>query len=126
MRISENYKTNYKWLGQYVFEKNWDKDAGKARRSHPNSKKLNNFLMKKMNEVNDIFFESKDRVTPKQVKQKLKGASGQKPFIELAAERMEKHERGIFSVAKGELSILYNLEEFLNLEKAKNKSAVIK
>ena len=42
LRISENYKTNYKWLGQYVFEKNWDKDAGKARRSHPNSKKLNN------------------------------------------------------------------------------------
>lgn len=24
LRISENYKTNYVWLGQYVFEKDWD------------------------------------------------------------------------------------------------------
>ena len=39
---------------------------------------------------------------------------------------MEKYERGTFSVAKAELSILYNLEEFLNLKRNKNKSAVIK
>ena len=127
LRITKNYKTNYKWIGQYVFEKDWDEKAGKAKRSHPNSQKLNNFLMKKLSEVNDIFFESKDQVSPKQVKQKLKGTYGQKSFFELAAERiMEKYERGTFSVAKAELSILYNLEEFLNLKRNKNKSATIK
>ncbi|NJY63258.1 tyrosine-type recombinase/integrase [Salinimicrobium sp. CDJ15-81-2] len=127
LRISENYKTNYHWLGQYVFEKDWDKTAGKVKRTHPNYRKLNNFLMKRLTEVNDIYFESKDRITPKQIKQKLKGPGGLKSFFALAAERIkDKYERGTFSVAKSELSILYNLEEFLNLKTSKNKSTVIK
>ncbi|MDT0646507.1 tyrosine-type recombinase/integrase [Zunongwangia sp. F260] len=127
LRISENYKTNYHWLGQYVFEKDWDKTAGKVKRTHPNFRKLNNFLMKKLTEVNDIYFDSKVRITPKQVKQKLKGPDGVKSFFALAAERIkDKYERGTFSVAKSELSILYNLEEFLNLKKSKNKAKVIK
>ena len=25
LRISENYKTNYHWLGHYILEKDWDK-----------------------------------------------------------------------------------------------------
>lgn len=128
LRISENYKTNYKWLGQYVFEKDWDKVAGKAKRTHPNFKKLNNFLMKKLTEANDIYFDTKDEnITPKQVKQKLKGPGGSKSFFTVAAERIQrKHDRGTFSVAKPELSILYNLEEFLNLKTTLSKNANIK
>lgn len=127
LRISENYKTNYQWLGHYVFEKDWDKTAGIVKRTHPNFRKLNNFLMKKLTEVNDIYFDSKVRITPKQVKRKLQGPDGLKTFFALAAERiMDKYERGTFSTAKSELSILYNLNEFLNLTKTKNKSTVIK
>jgi len=66
LRISENYKTNYKWLGQYVLEKDWDKVVGKVKRTHPNYRKLNNFLMKKLTEANDVYFDSKDEsITPK-------------------------------------------------------------
>ncbi|WP_026451309.1 tyrosine-type recombinase/integrase [Aequorivita capsosiphonis] len=126
IRISENYKTNYKWLGQYVLEKDWDKNAGKAKRTHPYSKKLNNFLMKKLTEANDIYFDSKKELTTKQVKQKLKGAGGSKSFFDVASDRVKnKYERGTFSVAKSELSILYNLEEFLNLSTAKEKVVII-
>ena len=127
IRISENYKTNYKWLGQYVLEKDWDKNAGKAKKTHPNSKKLNNFLLKRLTEANDIYFDSKDTISTKQVKQKLKGAGGFKSFFEVASERIKsKYERGTYSVAKSELSILYNLEEFLNLNSYKDKDAIIK
>lgn len=35
IRISENYKTNQKWLGQYVVEKDWDKDAGRVKKNAP-------------------------------------------------------------------------------------------
>lgn len=126
IRISENYKTNYKWLGQYVLEKDWDTVAGKVKRTHPNSKKLNNYLLKKLTEVNDIYFDSKKALTPKQAKQKLRGAGGSKSFFTLASERINsKYERGTFSVAKSELSILYNLEEFLNLDKSKEKGKII-
>lgn len=127
IRISENYKTNYKWLGQYVFEKDWDKVAGKAKRTHPNYKKLNNFLMKKLTEANDLYFDSKDdSLTPKQAKQKLKGPGGSKSFFLVAAERVKsKYDRGTFSVAKSELSILYNIEEFLMLKSSSPKKTVI-
>lgn len=126
IRISKNYKTNYKWLGQYVLEKDWDKNAGKAKRTHPYSKKLNNYLMKKLTEANDIYFDSKKELTTKQVKQKLKGAGGSKSFFAIASDRVKnKYERGTFSVAKSELSILYNLEEFLNLSTAKEKVVII-
>lgn len=127
IRISENYKTNYKWLGQYVLEKDWDKDAGRIKKTHPNAKKLNNFLLKKLTEANDIYFDSKDKITPKQVKLKLKGAGGSKSFFNVASDRIKsKYERDVFSVAKSELSILYNLEEFLNLNNTLEKKLVIK
>ena len=127
LRISDNYKTSYKWLGHYVLEKDWDKVAGQAKRTHPNSKKLNNFLMKKLTEANDLYFDSiEESITPKQVKQKLKGAGGSKSFFEVAAERVKrKYDRGTFSVAKSEMSILYNLEEFLNHKSSLSKNLVI-
>lgn len=117
IRISENYKTNYKWLGQYILEKDWDKISARVKRTHPNSKKLNNYLQKKLTEANDIYFDSKKTLSPKEVKQKLKGPGGAKSFFSLAAIRIkDKYEQGVFSVAKSELSILYNIEEFLNLK----------
>lgn len=126
VRISKDYKTNYFFTGLYVLEKYWDKVAGKVKSSHPNSKKLNNFLMKKLIEANDVSFNSKDSVTPKQVKQKLKGARGSTSFFAVASDRIKsKYERGTFSVAKSELSILYNLEEFLNLKTSLDKGTII-
>ncbi|TDN93397.1 site-specific recombinase XerD [Salegentibacter sp. 24] len=127
LRISENYKTNYHWLGHYILEKDWDKKFGKAKKSHPNHKKLNHFLMKKMTEAQDLYFHSEDDLTPRQIKNKLKGPGGSQSFFAVAAERVkQKYDKGTFSVAKSELSILYNLEEFLNLKTSQRKEAVIK
>lgn len=126
LRISENYKTNYVWLGQYVLEQDWDQVNGKVKRSHSNYKKLNNFLMKKLTQANDVYFDSKDEsITPKQAKQKLSGPGGSKLFYTVAAERVKtKYDRGTYSVAKSELSILYNLEEFLNYKSSLPKKEV--
>ena len=127
LRISENYKTNYHWLGHYILEKDWDKKFGKVKKSHPNHKKLNHFLMKKMTEAQDLYFHSEDDLTPRQIKNKLKGPGGSQSFFAVAAERVkQKYDKGTFSVAKSELSILYNLEEFLNLKTSQRKEAVIK
>lgn len=127
LRISDNYRTNYKWLGQYVHEKDWDQVVGTVKRSHPNYKKLNNFLMRKLTEANDVYFDSKDeRITTKQAKQKLTGPGGSKSFFTVAAERIKtKYDRGTFSVANSELSILYNLEEFLSYKSSLSKNEVI-
>ncbi len=127
LRISENYKTNYIWLGHYVHENQWDDVAEKVKKTHPNFKKLNNFLMKKMVEVNEIYFDSETRVSPRQIKQKLKGPDGLKSFFVIATEHIQsKYDIGVFSVAKAQLSILYNIEEFINLKNSKNKAKIIK
>src|SRR5690606_22531539 len=72
-------------------------------------------------------FDSKDEsITPKQAKQKLKGPGGSKSFFTVAGERIKsKYDRGTFSVAKSELSILYNIEEFLTLKSTLPKNEII-
>ena len=127
LRISENYKTNYHWLGHYLLEKDWDKKFGKVKNSHPNYKKLNHFLMKKITEAQDLYFHSEDQLSPKQIKNKLKGPGGSHSFFAIGAERVkQKYDKGTFGVAKSELSILYNLEEFLNLKTSRKKEEVKK
>ncbi len=127
LRISDNYRTSYKWLGHYVLEKDWDQVGASVKRSHPNHKKLNNFLRRKLTEANDVYFDSKDEgITTKQAKQKLAGPGGSKPFFTVAAERVKtKHDRGTFSVAQSELSILYNLEEFLTYKSSLTKKEIV-
>ncbi|MBZ9629430.1 site-specific integrase [Salegentibacter sp. LM13S] len=127
LRISENYKTNYYFLGHSILEKDWDETLKKVKKTHPNHKKLNYFLNKKITEAQDLYFHSEDDLTPRQIKNKLKGPGGSQSFFAVAAERVkQKYDKGTFSVAKSELSILYNLEEFLNLKTNQKKDAVIK
>lgn len=126
LRITKDYKTNYCFIGQYVLDKDWDEELGKVKRTHPNSKKLNNFLMKKLIEANNIALEVNDKITSKEIKKKVIGPGGQKSFFQVASERIEtKHNRGIFSVAQTELSILYNLEEFVTLKSSLGKSEIV-
>ncbi|WP_081210780.1 tyrosine-type recombinase/integrase [Salegentibacter sediminis] len=127
LRISENYKTNYYFLGHSILEKDWDETLRKVKKTHPNHKKLNYFLNKKITKAQDLYFHSEDDLTPRQIKNKLKGPGGSQSFFAVAAERVkQKYDKGTFSVAKSELSILYNLEEFLNLKTSQKKEEVIK
>lgn len=122
LRISKDYKTSYTFLGQYVLAKDWDDIAGRVKRSYPNSVRLNNFLMKKLTEANDAVFEASDQVTTKDLKRRVKGQSRQESFFAVAADRvLSKYEEGKYSVAKPELSILYNISEFINFKPPMDK-----
>lgn len=126
MRISKDYTTNYCFLGQYVLVKHWDKETGMVKSNCPNSQRLNNFLRKKLTEANNVSFQDDDRISSKEMKKKIVDSHIRKSFFLIAAERIkQKYDRNTFSVAKSELSILYNIEEFLNYSKTKNKERVI-
>ncbi|TYQ00222.1 site-specific recombinase XerD [Tenacibaculum adriaticum] len=126
LRLSKNYKTNYFFTGQYILEKDWDCENGKVKRTHPNHKKINNFLMKKIIEANDISFEVNNKISSKELKKKIVGLNNQKSFFELAANRIEnKFKKGTYSVAKSELSILHNLDEYLSSKTALPKEVII-
>ena len=75
IRITQNRKTRYIFTGKYILEKDWDKDLSKVKKSHTNSARLNNYLLKKLTEVDSIALEaegSKEFISSKQIKNKAK------------------------------------------------------
>ena len=61
----------------------------------------------------------------KKIKKKVKRSGSNVSFFQLGAERIKnKYHAGTFSVVNAELSILYNIEEFLNLNKSASREIV--
>ena len=129
LRITKNRKTRYIFVGQDIFEKDWDVSASKVKKSHPNSTRLNNLLLKKLSEAQSTILDvetNDENLSTQQIQKKVKRTGSNVSFFQLAAERIkDKHNKGTFSVAKAELSILHNIQEFLNLNTLESKQTVI-
>lgn len=129
LRITQNRVRRFKFLGQYILEKDWDADMQRARKSHPNSVRLNNLLLKELKEANDVILEADTNnkaISSTEIKKKVSRKGSHTSFFHVAAERVkDKYDQGTFSVAKSELSILYNIEEFLNLNRSQDTQIVI-
>ena len=75
IRITQNRKTRYIFTGKYILEKDWNEDLGKVKKSCPNSARLNNFLLKKLTEVDSIALEaegSRDFISSSDIKKRAK------------------------------------------------------
>lgn len=57
LRLTKDRKTKFLFTGEYILDKDWDKTKGLARKSHPNSARLNNMLRKKITEAHDMALE---------------------------------------------------------------------
>lgn len=129
LRITKNRKTRYIFIGQDIFEKDWDASACKIKKSHPNSTRLNNLLLKKHSEAQATLLEAEtnnENLSTQQIQKKVKRTGSNISFFQLASERIKnKYDKGTFSVAKSELSILHNIEEFLNLNTLESRQKVI-
>ncbi len=116
LRITHNRKTRYIFLGQYVLEKHWNEDTQRVKKSHPNSARLNNLILKKLSEANDTILEleSKDNpVSVKQIKNKVTNSNADISFFDLGEKRIKEYEdKGTFSVSRADQSILNNVEAF--------------
>ncbi len=87
LRITQNRKTRYLFTGKYIVPKDWDAAASKVKKSHPNSTRLNNFLLTKLKEANKTLLdlEAEDKiVSSKQVKNQIKSPLSNKSFNEVA------------------------------------------
>ncbi len=119
LRITKNRKTRYIFTGKYILEKDWDASESKAKKSHTNSTRLNNLLLKMLSEAQATLLDDEtnnENLSTNQIKRKVKRTGGNVSFYQIASERIKnKYLKGTFSVAKAELSILYNIQEFMNL-----------
>lgn len=51
LRITQNRRSTYVYLSEHIKESEWDADYHKVKTVHPNSKRLNNKLLKRLTEV---------------------------------------------------------------------------
>lgn len=79
LRIIKNRKPSFIHLEYSVYEKDWDEEASRVKKSHPNSGRLNNFLIKKLAEASDVSLETETNtrvVSSQAIKQKIKPLAG--------------------------------------------------
>lgn len=57
IRITHNRKSSYIHVGEHIAISDWDEKGNRVRKSHPNSTRLNNLLLKKRVEANDNLYE---------------------------------------------------------------------
>lgn len=116
IRITKDRKTSFIHLGKNIMEVDWDKDLQKVKKSHPNSTRLNNFILKKLSEANDTTLEletNKPTVSAKAVSLKIKPRSGDTVFSQADKYIQNLKEDGKFNRWNSEKSNVKHLKEFL-------------
>ena len=92
-RIIKNRKPSYMFTGEYILVKDWDDKTEKVKKSHPNSTRLNNFLLKKLSEIHDTVIESNTNSqsdTVNEIKKKVVASKKQNDFFEVAQLHLQK------------------------------------
>ena len=88
IRIVKNRKANVIYTGHYIESQHWDEVERKIKKSHPNSVRLNNLLVKKLAEASDTIIElqsNQKEFSSKQIKKEIV-----KPFNELSFNSVSK------------------------------------
>lgn len=79
IRITKDRRTSFIHLGYHLKLNEWDDTEQRVKKSHPNSTRLNNYIIKKLAEANDKSLEletQKSEVSSRAVKQKIKPTGG--------------------------------------------------
>jgi integrase/recombinase XerD len=79
LRITKDRRTSFIHTGYSIKEKDWDSVSQRVKKSHTNSTRLNNFLIKKLSDANNSSLEletQKTDVSSHAVKQRIKPSRG--------------------------------------------------
>ena len=96
VRITKNRKTTYLYTGHYIDIKYWDEDNREVRKSHPNSKRLNNLLINKLAEANQTLIDlqtHKNDISSKQIKKEIAAPLSKTSFKEMADKYLDDLEK---------------------------------
>lgn len=117
IRVTVNRKSKFTFI-DWIKEKDWDAKNSKVKSSHPNSKRLNNLIQKKIVEAGDMILEAeslKKNYTSGEIKEAINSNSSKTSFFKMANEHISnlsaigKHNR-----ASSEQGMLNNLSVMLN------------
>ncbi|WP_118976748.1 site-specific integrase [Taibaiella koreensis] len=119
IRITKDRKSSYIYLEYSIQEKDWDRQAQRVRKSHPNSSRLNSYLLKKKAEADERSLEletTKTVVSAKAVSQKLKPKAGDTVFVQADLYINRLKEDGKFNRWNSEKSNVKHLKGFLKTD----------
>lgn len=116
LRITKDRKSSYIFLEYSVRKEDWIDDEQRVKSSHPNSKRLNNFILKKKSEASDKSIEAEtqnDDVSVRTLRKKVKAVSGATfaPQAKLYLDRLEA--AGNFNVYAAEKPRVKIFKEFI-------------
>jgi len=90
IRITKDRRSTYLGTGQYVAEKYWDSRNRLVRRSHPNAAVLNNFILTKVAEANQIVLDAELKDEARNLREIKKQIVGKAPdFFEVAQMHLQ-------------------------------------
>lgn len=96
VRITKNRKTTYLYTGHYIDIKYWDEGNREVRKSHPNSKRLNNLLINKLAEANQTLIDlqtHKNDISSKQIKKEIATPLSKTSFKEISDKYLDNLEK---------------------------------
>ncbi len=79
IRITKDRNSSFIHIGHHILQNQWDAKAQQVKKSHPNSTRLNNLILKKLSEGNDKLLEleiQKNDISSRSIKKGLKPKTG--------------------------------------------------
>lgn len=116
IRITKDRKSSYVYLDYSIEPRHWDKSSQRVKKSHPNSTRLNSFLIKKLAEANDkaLALETqKAYVSSNAVSQKIKPTGGDTFFARAKLYLDTLHKTGKYNRYTADKPRIKRFREFL-------------
>ncbi|MRG48295.1 tyrosine-type recombinase/integrase [Chitinophaga sp. SYP-B3965] len=115
LRITRDRKTSFIHLGYHLQTADWDAERSRVKKSHPNSARLNNFILTKLAEANNssLELETKKSATAHAVKQKIKPKGGASFFGQAKVYLDNLLKSGNYNCYNPDNSRLESFREFL-------------
>lgn len=119
IRITKDRKSSFIHLGYSIKLTDWESKEQRVKKSHPNSTRLNNLILKKLSDANNSMIDlevQKSNVTSKAVKHKIKPIAGPTFFEQANVYLANLKQSGKFNRISAEGPRIKRFKEFLKAE----------
>ncbi len=116
LQITKNRKSSILHTGQDIKESDWDAKKQKVKKSHPNSARINNYLLKKLAEANEKSLEleaTREIVSSRAVKENIRPAVGTTFFAQAEAYLSDLKEGGKYNQYTADKPRVKHFREYL-------------
>lgn len=117
IRITKDRKTSFIHLGYHLKPEDWIETEQRVKSSHPNSRRLNNFILTRIAEASNTSLEietNKKEVSVQAIRQKIKPQGGNNFFTQANLYLKKSKDSGSYNSYLADTSRLKLFKEYLN------------